>query len=197
MKTKRKKPLKFTLIVIALALLVFSYVSFSNSKKENGVVIKESPKNDSRVSESAQKNTTQEGRTTNTNSENNNQSITEEENQESPSTSSPALAKSQIIDYINNNVNNLAPAPPNAGVWKVNRYWFSSNNNVYVEYESDGELRQMLISVDTSNANPAYTRKATFKAGESSWVLTEGEDTQFGKTRELYEKAGEEWVKKN
>lgn len=244
MKVKNKKPLKLVLVIVALMLLAFSYLSFVNSKKGNNVVIKNSSTNSEIIKEESMDN--------NIDSNNNSQTTkqeTEREDSENQlpqtqqivfstqeeceqktdkscsfqmcdyvppgknfeevcgkdfkkgwvpiSVSSSTLAKSQIIDYIDKNINSLAPASPHAGVWNVNRYWFTSNNDVYVEYASDGELKQMLVSVDTGNENTAYTRKAAFKAGESSWILIEGEDTQFGKTRELYEKAGDKWVKKN
>lgn len=190
MRQKNKKGTKILLTIIALILLGLAYFGFTNSKKENVAVIKESSNN----SETTSKITKSDD----------NQIKTQEteqigsENQSAPViTPSTTLAKSAIMDYIDKNVGTLASAPPNAGAWKVNRYWFTNNNNVYVEYASDGELKQMLISVDTNNTDPVYTRKATFGAGESSWVLEQGEDTQFGKTKELYEKLGDQWIKKN
>lgn len=108
-----------------------------------------------------------------------------------------SLAKSAAIEYINKEIESLAPESPSEGKWRVTRFWFSSEKAVYVEYASAGESRQILVNIEGNPDTPSYRKAAYFKPGESAWSLVQGEDSEFGKSRELYEKTGENWIKKN
>lgn len=198
MKKRNKKPIQFLVIAVLLVVLGWGYFKFTNSdsNKDGKTVSLKETANESDSSKTESKSLIEEA--VENESDNNETVETEQVKEETPSSNTAAgLAKSEIMDYINKNVGSLAPAPPNAGIWKINRFWFTGSNEVYVEYSSEGELKQMLIGVEGDVQNPTYIKKAVFKSGESSWILESGEDAGFGKSRELYEKTGGQWVKKN
>lgn len=188
MKKKNKKSVQFLVIIVLLIILSLAYFSFINQKdkkNENTVTVKNSNEKNASPAESI------ENKDKNTENEQTKNEIPTLVN------TVPALAKNEIMDYINNNVEIMAPSAPVSGVWKVNRFWFTNDKNVYVEYSSSGELKQILVAVEGDYNNPIYSRKASFNSGESSWVLEQGQDTEFGKNRELYEKSENQWIKKN
>lgn len=191
MKQKNKKLVQFLVIIAFLIILSLAYFNFINQKdkrSENTVTVKNSNEKSASPAEST------ENKYTNTENIENEQIKNETP---PPINTAPVLAKNEIMDYINNNIEILAPSAPVSGVWKVNRFWFTNDKNVYVEYSSNGELKQILVTVEGDSNNPIYNRKSSFNSGESSWVLEQGQDTEFGKNRELYEKTGDKWVKKN
>lgn len=193
MRRKNKKNTKVIFTVIVLALLVFGYFIFSGLDKEksinikDGTEIEEKEKTITEPEKPAEENLIEE-ESTDSDTE-----VVEDESVDVPE----GLAKSAIISYIDKNINDLAPESPSIGVWKVSRFWFTSDTDAYVEYSSNGELRQILVKIEGEADNLTYNRVAYFKSGESSWVLEQGEDEQFGKSRELYEGSDDQWIKKN
>jgi hypothetical protein len=123
-----------------------------------------------------------------------------------PESSSPAPQPKTVREKIMNDlavkIAQISPVEPVlGGHWFVDRFWFvnGSDKDVYVEYEDGHILRRVLLTIAESNGSFKYTVAAYFESGESDWVLKSGQDTQFGKSLDLYEynEVKKEWVKKN
>lgn len=192
---KNSKILAVVVFLILLGLVYFGVTKYGDMpREEKSFNLK---KNDSNTLTQVQEkeSTSQENNVGSRDEVSNEEAVKEEEKKDQ--NNSEGLAKNAIMDYIEKNVNELSSSTPASGIWKVKRFWFTSANSVYVEYSSNGELKQMLIQIEGDKDSPMYTRKALFGSGESSWVLEDGEDSEFGKSRELYERTGDQWVKKN
>ena len=121
---------------------------------------------------------------------------------ESPSPAHPKTVREKIMNDLAVKIAQISPVEPVlGGHWFVDRFWFvnGSDKDVYVEYEDGHILRRVLLTIAESNGSFKYTVAAYFESGESDWVLKSGQDTQFGKSLDLYEynEVKKEWVKKN
>lgn len=114
----------------------------------------------------------------------------------------PQTQREKIMNDLAVKIAQISPVEPVlGGHWLVDRFWFvnGSDKDVYVEYEDGHILRRVLLTIAESNGSFKYTVAAYFESGESDWVLKSGQDTQFGKSLDLYEynQKTSEWVKKN
>jgi hypothetical protein len=85
------------------------------------------------------------------------------------------------------------------GKWRITRFWFANDKNVYIEYEDGHIMRRLLAQISGEGKKPEYKIVAFFEPGENDWILKTGNDTALGKKLDLYEydEAREEWIKKN
>jgi hypothetical protein len=94
---------------------------------------------------------------------------------------------------------------PDAGsAGSVQRFWFFSDREVYVEYAALGSgtvNRMALLAVTGDSPNVALARTAFYGQGESGiWELIEGDDVLTRKPpRDLYERnpSGTGWIARN
>jgi len=109
----------------------------------------------------------------------------------------PGVLREEIMNYTTENIVSLSPQEPVlGGSWHIIRFWFATDSDIYAEYEDGHVLRQILISV---KEGPDYKVIGYFESGEDGWQIKVGEDTQFGKPLDLYERDNEtgKWIKKN
>jgi len=86
--------------------------------------------------------------------------------------------RQQVIAYINQNLNKLAPSPAN-DKWDVPTFYFIGNSNVYVElYAVDTDLAgfKLLYKVNKNGNEISLTELARYKEGEEDWILSQGQD---------------------
>ena len=126
----------------------------------------------------------------------------------SPTPSAPAgssqakTEREKIMEDAASRIAELSPvAPVLGGQWFAERFWFiqGSDKDFYVEYEDGHILRRLLLRTEPKDDRYQYKVAAYFEAGESDWVLKNGQDQQFGKSLDLYEydENNKKWVKKN
>lgn len=102
------------------------------------------------------------------------------------------------MNYVAAHIGDISPENPVlGGNWQVTRFWFvsDSDQDVYAEYEDGHIMRRVLLKTEVSGKEIYWERKAFFEPGESDWNLKTGQDSQFGKSLDLYINQGGEWVK--
>ena len=107
-----------------------------------------------------------------------------------------------IMEDVAQTIASISPVKPVlGGHWFVDRFWFVSGSDAdfYVEYEDGHILRRVLLEASEKETGLSYQVVAYFESGESDWILKTGQDTQFGKSLDLYEfdDSLKSWVKKN
>lgn len=110
-----------------------------------------------------------------------------------------SLTREDIMTYtashISSLVRKISPNECSCGKWQVIRFGFTSDEDVYVEYEHNGGLAQILIHYTGTTRDVSINVQALFEPGADMWNLVKGQDTQFGKKIEFYEQNKEgKWV---
>jgi hypothetical protein len=105
--------------------------------------------------------------------------------------SEQSLTKQEIMTYVVSDISSLvrkiSSQECSCGSWKVKSFGFISSEDVYVEYDHNGKLSQILIHCTGADSNIKADVLALFEPGEDMWNLVKGEDTQFGKKIEFYQ----------
>lgn len=110
------------------------------------------------------------------------------------------LSRQEIMKDLAKKIGLVSPVKPVlGGQWFVQRFWFATDNDFYIEYEDGHILRRILVKLEGSAKEPEYKITGYFEPGENDWVLKQGQDTMFGKPLDLYEydQIKKEWTKKN
>jgi hypothetical protein len=110
------------------------------------------------------------------------------------------LAKQIAMSDLSGKIGELSPEKPVlGGKWRITRFWFADDKDVYIEYEDGHIMRRLLAQISGEDEKPEYKIIAFFEPGENDWILKTGNDTALGKKLDLYEydEAREEWIKKN
>jgi hypothetical protein len=112
-----------------------------------------------------------------------------------------SLVKNDVISFFTERINDVSPEKSVlGGKWFVTRFRFVGDDHVYVEYEDGHIARAFLLSLTkTTGSIPDYKIVGYFEPGPIEFRLLSGEDTQKGKTQEIYEYSDtvKKWVQVN
>ena len=100
------------------------------------------------------------------------------------------LTRQDIMSYIASHISDLVTQislEDPSGDWEVERFGFTTDEDVYVEYRHNEDLGQILVHCTGTTHDAHMDIKALFEPGANMWNLVKGEDTQFGKKIEFYE----------
>jgi len=110
--------------------------------------------------------------------------------------------RTEVIDAVEARTSpDLLPGALGTG-GAIERFWFASDREVYVEYRRSGSGiadRMAFLTAAGSGGGLALERKSLYGLGDATWELIEGEEALFVKPqRDLYERdASGQWVKRN
>ena len=110
------------------------------------------------------------------------------------------FSRQEIMKDLSSKISQVSPVKPVlGGQWFIDRFWFATDKDFYVEYEDGHILRRILVKLEGSTDKPEYKIIGYFEPGENDWVLKQGQDTMFGKPLDLYEydQIKKEWTKRN
>jgi len=117
---------------------------------------------------------------------------------EANSTSSELSAEQNtVLNYLQKNIDSLAPDPAEKGEWLLVQIAFAEPNFVYSTFEStnsagEKQTRRLLSVFAISGDEVALELQAYFQPGEEKdWLVIEGADTAFGAAQKIVNPNGE------
>lgn len=106
--------------------------------------------------------------------------------------------QSEIISYIEKNINRLSDEKPaSGGSWNASKLWFIDDKNFYVDYKDIVyNTRRILVFQAIGGKSAVYEVIGRFVPGESGWVLKSGKDIANANPTMFYEKNEQtgEWI---
>lgn len=91
---------------------------------------------------------------------------------------------SVVAQYLDQNINSIAPESSDSGSWTATKYEFVDPNYVYVEYTDGSENRKVLLSYNSSGSSLNTEVVGYFEPGETaSWTRVSGDNPVSGEEK--------------
>lgn len=112
-----------------------------------------------------------------------------------------AINRSDVIKFFSEKINEISPERSVlGGSWRVTRFRFVDDKNVYVEYEDGYIARAFLLSLEKKVGSiPDYKIVGFFEPSPLGYTVLAGEDTEKDKPQEIFEynQTVGRWIKVN
>lgn len=110
----------------------------------------------------------------------------EEEPETSYDTDSGSVSSSYsvVAQYLDQNIDSIAPESSESGSWSATKYEFVDPNYVYVEYSDGSENRKVLLSYNSEGSSLNTEVIGYFEPGETaSWTRVSGDNPVSGEEK--------------